>query len=166
MYQTGDKVVYGNIGVCVVVDISELDFMDNDKVYYTLRPYYDENKTIYAPLEGHKHKIRPMITKGEAEAFIEKLPSIEPGSYGNEKERREAYKEVILSADMDKWASMIHYIYNRERERRAKGQKISAHYLEEMKNVEKLLLGELAAALGISLEEMKKNLGKGLSARI
>ena len=35
MYQTGDKVVYGNIGVCVVVDISELDFMDNGKEYYT-----------------------------------------------------------------------------------------------------------------------------------
>lgn len=162
MYQIGDKVVYGNIGVCVVLDISELDFMDNGKVYYTLQPYYDENKTIYAPLEGHKHKIRPIITKEEAEAFIEKLPFIEPETYTNEKERREAYKEVILSADMNRWASMIHFIYKKEQERLAKGQKVSAHYLEEMKGVEKLLLGELAAVLEIPLEEMKEYLLKEL----
>ncbi len=156
MYQTGDKVVYGNIGVCVVVDISELDFMDNGKEYYTLQPYYDENKTIYAPVHGHKHKMRPMIAKEEAKRFIEKLPSIESGDYGNEKERREAYREAILSADMDQWASMIHYIYKREQERLAKGQKISAHYLEEMKGVEKLLLGELAAALEVSVDKVKE----------
>lgn len=166
MYQTGDKVVYGNIGVCVVVNISELDFMDNGKVYYTLRPYYDENKTIYAPLEGHKHKIRPMITKEEAKDFIEKLPDIKPGNYGNEKERREAYREAILSADMNQWASMIHFIYRKEQERLTKGQKVSAHYLEEMKGVEKLLLGELAAALEIPFEEIKGYLSKELPGEI
>ena len=50
---------------------------------------------------------------------------------------------------------MIHFIYKREQERLAKGQKISAHYLEEMKGVEKLLLGELAAAMEISVDEVR-----------
>ena len=158
MYQTGDKVVYGNVGVCKVLEISELDFMDDHKMYYTLQPYYDDNRTIYAPLEGHKHKIRPMISKEEAESFIEKLPTIEPGNYENEKERKEAYRDVILSGDMTKWASMIHYIYRREQQRAAKGQKISAHYLEEMRGVERLLLGELAAAMDIPFDQMKDHI--------
>lgn len=155
MYQKEDKVIYGNIGVCKVVDVAELDFMEDHKLYYTLQPYYDENRTIYAPVEGHKHRIRPIISREEAENFIKKLPTIEAGSYASEKERKEAYHEVILSGDMEKWASMIHYIYRREQERAAKGQKISTHYLEEMKGVEKLLLGELAVALSIPLAGMK-----------
>lgn len=156
MYQKDDKVIYGNVGVCKVIDISELDFMNDDKLYYTLQPYYDENRVIYAPVDGHKHKIRPIISKEEAEEFIEKLPHIAPGEYSNEKERKEAYHEVILSANIEKWASMIHYIHKKEEERAAKGQKISTHYLEEMKGVEKLMLGELAAALMIPFPQMKE----------
>ncbi len=163
MYQIGDKVVYGNIGVCIVMDISELDFMDNGKEYYTLRPYYEENKVIYSPVDSQKQKLRPMITKEEAEAFIVKLPTIEPGNYANEKERKEAYRDAILSGSMDKWASMIHYIYRKEQERMAKGQRISAHYMEELKGIEKLLLGELAAALDISMDDVKVYLEKELS---
>ena len=53
---------------------------------------------------------------------------------------------------------MIHFIYRKEQERLAKGQKVSAHYLEEMKGVEKLLLGELAAALEISVDEVRNQL--------
>lgn len=155
MYQTGDKVVYGNVGVCQVIDVSELDFMEDHQLYYTLQPYYEENRTIYVSIKSHKHKMRPMVSKEEAEDFIKRLPTIQPDSYGNEKERKEAYKDVILSGDMERWASMIHCIYQKEQERTARGQKISSHYLEEMKGVEKLLLGELGAALGIPMEDMR-----------
>lgn len=163
MYQKEDKVIYGNVGVCKVLDVSELDFMDDHKLYYTLQPLYEESRTIYAPVEGHKHTIRPIISKEEAEEFIEKLPDIEPGSYANEKERKEAYHDVILSGDMKKWASMIHFIYKKEQERAAKGQKISTHYMEEMKGVEKLLLGELAAALSMPVHQMKQFIVQKLS---
>lgn len=163
MYQKEDKIIYGNVGVCKVMDISELDFMDNHKLYYTLQPFNDENRVIYAPVEGHKHKIRSIISKEEAEAFIQKLPTIEAGTYANEKERKEAYHESILSADLESWASMIHYIYKREQERAAKGQKISTHYSEEMKNMEKLLLGELSVALNIPFPKMKEYIVEKLS---
>ena len=58
---------------------------------------------------------------------------------------------------------MIHYIYKKEQERMAKGQKISAHYMEELKGIEKLLLGELAAALGLSMDDIKGYLEKELN---
>lgn len=112
MYQIGDKVIYGNIGVCVVLDISQLD-------------------------------------------FIGRLPFMESKEYGNEKERKEAYRMAILSADLEQWASMIHFIYRKEQERLGKGQKVSSHYLEEMRGVERLMLGELAAALDTTMDEVK-----------
>ena len=162
MFQKDDIVVYGNVGVCRVTDISELDFMADKKMYYTLSPLYEENRIIYTPVDGHKHKMRPIITKGEAERFIEKLPSIKADQYTNEKERKEAYHEIILSGNLERWASMIHFIYQKEQERASKGQKTSTHYMEEMKSVEKLLLGELAAALRIPFHQMKTYLNRKL----
>lgn len=162
MYQKNEDVVYGNVGVCTVKDISELDFMSDRKLYYTLQPRYEENRIIYAPVEGHKHKIRPIITKDEAEQFIERLPSIEAGKYANEKERKEAYHEILLSGNMEKWASMIRFIHRKEEERAARGQKVAAHYTEEMKVVERLLLGELAVALEIPFGQMKSYITKKL----
>ncbi|MDO4555355.1 MAG: CarD family transcriptional regulator [Lachnospiraceae bacterium] len=163
MFQKDEIVVYGIVGVCKVTDISELDFMADKKMYYTLQPLYDDNRMIYTPVEGHKHKMRPIISKEEAMKFIDRLPTIECGKYANEKERKEAYHEILLSGNLERWASMIHFIYQKEQERAAKGQKISTHYMEEMKSVEKLLLGELAAALDIPMTQMKSYINTKLS---
>jgi CarD family transcriptional regulator len=162
MYQKNENIVYGNVGVCTIMDISELDFMMDQKLYYTLKPFYEENRVIYAPVEGHKHKMRPVISKEEAEEFIDRMPSIEAGKYANEKERKEAYHEVLLSGNMDMWASMIRFIRRREKERAARGQKTSAHYNEEVKAVEKLLLGELAVALGIPIKQVRTYISQRL----
>jgi CarD family transcriptional regulator len=150
MYQKNENIVYGNVGVCTIMDISELDFMMDQKLYYTLKPLYEEHRVIYAPVEGHKHKMRPVISREEAEEFIDRMPSIEAGKYANEKERREAYHEVLLSGNMDMWASMIRFIRRREKEN------------EEVKAVEKLLLGELAVALGIPINQVRTYISKRL----
>lgn len=155
MYKKNQIVVYGNVGVCEITGISELDFMEDKKLYYTLKPLYEENRVIYTPVEGHKHRMRPIISKTEAEAFVKRLPSIKAGKYANEKERKEAYHEILLSGNIEKWASMICFIYQKEQERAAKGQKVSTHYTEEMKGIERLLYGELATALQIPLSGVK-----------
>ena len=63
---------------------------------------------------------------------------------------------------MEKWASMIRFIHRKEEERAARGQKVAAHYTEEMKVVERLMLGELAVALEIPFGQMKSYITKKL----
>ena len=47
MFQVGDFIVYGSTGVCEVESIGTLDIpgMSKDRVYYTLRPCYEQRST-------------------------------------------------------------------------------------------------------------------------
>ena len=63
MYIIGDKIIYGQTGVCVVEDICEKTLSrNNTKMYYTLRPIYQHNNMIYTPVDNDKVFMRPVIS--------------------------------------------------------------------------------------------------------
>ena len=75
MFNKGDKIVYGQTGVCIVEDIAQRELIKHVKrLYYKLRPIYQQNNIIYAPAESDKVLIRPVISKDEADALIKKMP--------------------------------------------------------------------------------------------
>ena len=47
MFKKGEYILYGTVGVCQVEGISKPDFSNNDKVYYSLVPKFDQDTTIY-----------------------------------------------------------------------------------------------------------------------
>lgn len=49
MFKKGEYILYGTVGVCQVEGISKPDFSNNDKVYYSLVPKFDQDTTIYIP---------------------------------------------------------------------------------------------------------------------
>lgn len=50
MFSKGEKIVYGSTGVCVIEDICEKELIRNQKkLYYILKPLFQQNNTIYAP---------------------------------------------------------------------------------------------------------------------
>ena len=77
MFNRGEKVFYGQTGVCIVEDISEKAFNKNLKgLYYTLRPIYQHNNIIYAPACSNKIFIRKIISEYEAQKLIETVPKL------------------------------------------------------------------------------------------
>lgn len=72
MFQVNDVVVYGNHGVCKIMDVGPLSMSlaDKDTIYYTLCPVYQRETLFYAPVDNQKVLIRPLITKEEAEKLI------------------------------------------------------------------------------------------------
>ena len=67
MYNRGEKIFYGQTGVCTVEDISEKEFKKGEpQLYYTLRPLYRSNNIIYAPVENAKVYMRRLISSDEA----------------------------------------------------------------------------------------------------
>ena len=77
MFKKGEYILYGTVGVCQVEGISKPDFSNNDKVYYSLVPKFDQDTTIYIPVDSPKVKMREIMTRQEAEQFILALPSVE-----------------------------------------------------------------------------------------
>ena len=68
MFQVNDVVIYGHHGVCEITNVGTLKMpmADQEKLYYTLRPVYHKESSVYAPVENRKIVMRSVITKEEA----------------------------------------------------------------------------------------------------
>ena len=98
MFKIGDYVAHYKEGVCQVVDIGKISLScsDNEKEYYTLKPIYDKDGTVYTPVENKKNQIREVITKQEAETLIAQLGDIEQLTVTDEKKREGGELAVAL----------------------------------------------------------------------
>ena len=157
VFKIGDLIVYGNAGVCRVVEIGKppLTGVPEDQDYYTLAPYYSEKSVIFTPCNNEKVVMRPIVSKDEANELISNIPAIEYLGISDEKKREECYKETIRTCDPAKFISIIKTIYERKRQRIAEGKKATASDEKYFQMAEDKLYGELAIALDIEKTKVR-----------
>ncbi len=75
MFEIGEYIVYGNTGVCKVAEKTKMAApgAKTDKLYYTLEPVYDKGCRLFTPVDNQKVKMRPVLTKKEADELIGKI---------------------------------------------------------------------------------------------
>ena len=163
----GDKVLYEMVGVCQVKGVSTQEFLKKDKLYYSICPVYQKDTMIYVAVDNEKVKMRPVMSREEAEAFISELPRIEEIQAENDKERFQMYKQMLLSGDRRCLAAMIKGLRSLQKKRMEKGARLAVRDQEGMKTAQKLLHEELAAALGIMPDQVpayiQDKLSKGVN---
>lgn len=97
MYEIGQLIVYGNEGVCRVEEIGtpKISGVDKHREYYTLAPIYREGK-VFTPVDS-KVFMRPVITREEALALIDRIPQMTAQVYENSNLRflNEHYQQCI-----------------------------------------------------------------------
>ncbi len=168
MFQIQDAVIYGQHGVCKVTDIGTLSMsmVDKNKQYYTLVPVYRQEAVVYAPVENQRIVMRPVLTKAEAEALIERIPKIETAWILNEKAREQQYKEAMQTCDCEELIKIIKTLYIRKKERIESGKKVTVVDEKYFRQAEEKLYGELAYVLEMDrskvgayiTQRMEKNL--------
>ena len=153
MYQAGELVVYGAEGVCRVAAIGPLEMRGAQKGtdYYTLTPLYGTGK-IFIPVDTNV-SIRPVMTRAEAEALIDRIPEIPEEVYENNNPRllNEHYQALLKSYDCVDLVRLIRAIYAKGQRGRRLGQVDERTF----KKAEEMLHGELAAALDILPDQVK-----------
>ncbi len=154
MFEKGIFVLYETIGVCQVDKISKTDFTDSNRLYYYLKPVFEKNTTIYIPVDSTKVMMRRILSRQEAEQFVQSWPTLPCKNYANDKERPQAYKQVCTSGSCLELASMIKEIVQKEQSCKGRGKGLSIREKNGVKLARKLLFGELAAALGIFPEDV------------
>lgn len=154
MLKEGDRVLYETVGVCQVRDVSTQEFLKKDKLYYSICPVYQKDTMIYVAVDNERVKMRPVMSREEAEEFINELPQIEGIQTENEKERFQMYKQMLVSGDRRAWAAMIKGLHSLQKKRMEKGARLAVRDQEGMKTAEKLLHEELAAALEIMPDQV------------
>ncbi len=157
MFSVGDYVVYGSNGVCRITDIGPMDLpgVSKDKLYYTMTPCYIRDSSLYTPIDNPRVIMRPVMTKDEAESFVESIKDIDGITIKEEKRRELEYKEAVLSCDPEVLVGIIKTIYGRMHNRLAEGKKVTSSDSKYFHIAEDSLYGELAISLGIEKDEVK-----------
>lgn len=158
MFQINDYVVYGNHGVCKVLEIGtpDIDGIDRIKSYYTLQPVYFSRSKLYIPVESKKTNLRKLITKEEALKLIDEIPKIDILRTLNDKQREEKYKEAMRKYDCREWIRIIKTLYLRNQQKSNEGKKMSGHEIKYLHEAEDFLYGELSIPLEIPKESMEE----------
>ena len=158
MFQIGDYVYYASGGVCSVSDIcyAPLSGMPQDRQYYVLRPAVGADGVMYVPVNSEIVFLRGLLSKDEAEALLEQIPSIQVFEEPNAKALREKYLGAMRQHDPVDWVRVIKTVYRRIGEKTARAQRISETERSFAESAKRYLYAELALALdlqGVDMEE-------------
>ena len=153
MYNVGQKIIYGENGVCIVEKIAPLNMSgaDADKMYYHLKPLVG-NGTYFAPVDTPVFT-RPVIDRQTALALIDSIPDIEPAVCNDSRFNHvdAFYKEIFKQHTPEAMVSIIKGLYLRMADRKTKSTRAEA----TMKRAKEILHGELSVALEMDYKEVE-----------
>ena len=162
MFEVGDKIVYGENGVCTVEKIAPLNMQgaSAEKLYYHLTPLIGSG-TYFAPVDSAAF-MRPVISRDEAENFILTIPGIAPAICTDSRFNHvEAfYKELFKQHTNEALVALIKGLRERIGEKKNKSSRAEA----TMKRAREMLHGELSVALGIAYEDVESYIAEKLGS--
>lgn len=156
MFQIGDLIIYGSVGVCKVEDIGVPDIygMDADRQYYTLAPLYKQGK-VYTPVDT-KVFMRPVISRSEALELIKSIPDIDDDIIENRNIRvlSEKYQSTMDTHECSDLMHILKSIRHKRNVMDERGKKLGQVDEKFYRKAEDLLHGEFAVALDIPKEKV------------
>lgn len=167
MFEKGEFVIYGSRGVCEITDISTIDIngMNKEKLYYFLRPVHDKDGKIFIPVDSDKIQMRRILTREEAEKLVESIPEIGNLWISDEKQREYCYRQAVNGCDCREWVRILKTLWNRNRERQARGKKETAMDKKYFRIAEDNLYTELAVSLGLEQSQVKQYIAARMENR-
>lgn len=154
MFSINDTVMYGNSGVCTIVDIRPEKLAGKKMTYYILKPAENENMTIYCPVDSDKIRMRKLLTLEEVNRLISIMPDTTVEWIEDDQRRKEAFTAVVKSGDHRDLVKMIKTLYFKREEKLSEGKKFHAADEKIMKDAEDMLYGEFSSVLQIRREEV------------
>ncbi len=159
MFEISEKVVYGVLGACEIVDIATPPIKGIEGNYYFLQPIYDSKGIIYSPVDGnHTLAMRTIISHNKAEELVERAKNCKEDDALNEKISPSQYDDMIKSQDVDILLHMVRFLYDTKIERAKDLRKMKSIDSRMLTMAKKLLYGELAVALERDLQEVTEEM--------
>ena len=153
MYAVGERIIYGENGVCTVDKIEPLAISGSpkDKLYYHLRPMIGSG-TYYTPVDSCAF-MRPVMTREEAEALIDAMPGIEPAICNDNRFNHvdAYYKELFRQHSCEALVAIVKGLRSRMATRKTRSSRAEA----TMKRARDMLHGELSVALDMDMSQVE-----------
>lgn len=160
MFEKGKYIICSNLGVCLIKDVTSKDIngVQQETLYYVLQPVNAAYSKVYSAVDNDKMKMRSILSKEEAEKFINHLQEVEALTIDNEKRREEIYKEALRACEDEEWAKLIKTLYIRKKEKALQKKKSTATDERYLKLAQDYLYNELAVALGVEEKEVEEKM--------
>ena len=153
MFLVGDKIIYGENGVCTVEKIEPLAMSGapKDKLYYHLTPLVGSG-TYFTPVDSGAY-MRPVMSREEAEALIDAMPEIAPAICNDNRFNHvdAFYKELFRLHSCEALVAIVKGLRSRMAERKTRSSRAEA----TMRRAKDMLHGELSVALGINIQDVE-----------
>ena len=158
VFALGDKIVYGSEGVYAVSEYTKSPFDSADtRVFYLLRPVYGSaSNLIVTPADGGATFMRPIMTRDEALALIERVPELPEVVVEKERLRRDVYRETLRQATGENFISLIKTVRARREVFLAQKRRLSEADTDFEGRAKHCLFGELSVVLDITLDEAER----------
>lgn len=155
-FQVGNAVVHMAEGVCRIEAIAEKTFDGKTDEYYVLKSVYNDQSTIYIPVETVRlhPKIRPVLLKEEIDGILRVIPQESAVSAENDNVRRRLFHEILFSGDNRGFARLLKTIYGLKTQPLAPGKKMRVSDERIVRETEQIIFSEFAYSLGLSPEEI------------
>lgn len=159
-FQKGEYVKYATNGVCLVEDVTCLNFNPKakDTIYYILRPLSAGSTTIFVPTDSELliSRMRRPLTKEEIDAVIVSIDKEKVEWTEDKKLRANLFAEIIKRDDPVEMLSLASAIYLKRDELTGKGKKLFATDNNVLEQIERLVENEFTFVLGVTPTEVNE----------
>lgn len=115
------------------------------------------NLQNFTPVDNPKVIMRPLVSRREAEALIDRIPDLQPEAYYNKvlRELTEHYDTILKTYDCEALLKLTMSIYAKKQEAQGHKRRLGAVDESFLRRAEELLFSELAAALGLERDQVQ-----------
>lgn len=153
MFNVGQKIVYGENGVCTVDKIGPLSTSgpSGGRLFYHLTPLIGSG-TYFTPVDSGAY-MRPVMSREEAEALVDAIPGIAPAICDDNRFNHvdAFYKELFRTHSCEDLVAIVKGLRHRMATRKSRSSRAEA----TLKRARDMLHGELSVALNIELEQVE-----------
>ncbi len=159
MFNVGDLIVYGGVGICRVEGVGKLAHpipgQDKNRLYYTMRPLR-EGGVVYTPVDTTVF-MRPVMNRVEAEKLIDSLPQVEELELDSADYRQlaENYRAVLHTYRTEDLLRLLKTVWLRQRRCKEQKKMLGKVDRQFQQTAERFLYEELACALEIAPDQVE-----------
>ena len=110
--------------------------------------------------------MRPVMSRADAERFIDRIPEIpeELNSNRDIRMQSEKYRACLNTHENEDLVRLIKTVYRKNHRSMKAGRHMGSTDQQYMKRAEKLLYGELSVALGIGFDQVRPYIKKRIAS--
>ncbi len=155
-HKVGETVVYRNGCIYRVDDIRSADLGTGERLYYVLRPVFEERSLTYVPVDSDAvgRIMRPVLSRDEIDRAIADAEQTDLDWPADSKKRAEAYERIIVDGDPVGTLKLFKKLSEHKAAIEKMRKKLYASDARILASAEKAVTEEFAFSLGIQRSEV------------